>query len=74
MALLNGECGGNLPASITFHSYDQVMGSLDVDDWPREPNSYTVYKFSTIKTLNGSSSQYWQWNKTEGFFHGILLW
>ena len=25
MCLLNGECGGTLPASITFHEYDQML-------------------------------------------------
>ena len=68
MALLNGECGGNLPASVTFHEYDQVLGTARVDNWPDEPNNYTVYNFGSEKSENGVSSQYWQWSKTKGFY------
>ena len=68
MCLLNGECGGNLPASITFHEYDQVIGSQNVSAWPNDPNNYTVYDFGYTKSLNGESSRYWQWNKTTGFY------
>ena len=64
MALLNGEAGGNLPASITFHEYDQVIGTQEVSTWPKEPNNYTVYDFG--HEVNGS--QYWRWSKTEGFY------
>ena len=68
MALLNGECGGNLPASVTFHEYDQVLGELDVITWPSDPNSYTVYHFNSPVSLNGETSEYWQWSKTKSFF------
>ena len=46
MALLNGTCGGGLPASVTFDSYDQIYGTskyntfYDIDS----PNTYTVYE------------------------------
>ena len=51
MCLLNGERGGNLPTSITFHSVDQVIGSMQLnseeelyDLIQREKvNNYTVY-------------------------------
>ena len=49
MCLLNGECGGNLPTSITFHAYDQVIGEKKCDGDPEtvieEPNDYTVYSY-----------------------------
>ena len=68
MALLNGECGGNLPASITFHEYDQVVGTMEVTTWPTLQegtlNNYTIYDFG--KEVNGS--QLWRWSKTEGFY------
>ena len=67
MALLNGECGGNLPASVTFHEYDQILGELEVNTWPNEPNNYTVYNFGTIVTRNGISSQYWIWSAENGW-------
>ena len=35
MCLLNGEMGGGLPASVTFHEYDQIVGELEVDNDPR---------------------------------------
>jgi len=70
MCLLNGECGGNLPASITFHEYDQILGSQTVSSFSdiTEPNNRTVYVFSSPVSLNGESSQYWQWSKTRSYF------
>lgn len=70
MCLLNGECGGNLPASITFHEYDQVLGQQAVAAFSdiTEPNNRTVYVFPSVISLGGESSQYWQWSKTRGYF------
>ena len=56
MALLNGEMGGNLPTSITFHEYDQVIGNIDIyynspgeipfiGDLVTDPNEYNVYTY-----------------------------
>ena len=55
MCLLNGECGGNLPTSVTFHAYDQIIGELDcgnvsdpqkyLDEHDLQPNDYTVYSY-----------------------------
>ena len=45
MCLLNGECGGGLPASIIFHEYDQIIGYQNVDELPTsEINDYTIYE------------------------------
>lgn len=68
MALLNGDCGGNLPSSITFHEYDQILGLQKVDNIPSEPNNYTIYFFENSITLKGETSQFWRWSKTQGFF------
>ena len=50
MCLLNGECGGNLPTSVTFHEYDQIIGEKQCDGDPaliiEEPNNQTVYSQS----------------------------
>ena len=50
MCLLNGECGGNLPTSVTFHAYDQIIGSKKCDGDPsqtvEEPNDQTVYIYN----------------------------
>ena len=35
MCLLNGECGGGLPTSITFHEYDQVLESGEIVTMPQ---------------------------------------
>ena len=48
MCLLNGECGGNLPTSITFDSYDQIIGKIVCNGNPAldptiTPNNYTIY-------------------------------
>lgn len=50
MCLLNGECAGGLPTSVTFDSYNQVIGKRDcgADDPAKvitEPNDYTVYSW-----------------------------
>ena len=51
MCLLNGECAGNLPASVTFHEYDQIYGYEKCpsgwlpEDYFKNPNDYTVYGY-----------------------------
>ena len=64
MCLLNGENGGSLPASITFHEYDQLIdlddnGGLGYEDFPSSPNNYTVYK------VNNS---YYMWDNIKGWY------
>ena len=45
MCLLNGDCGGGLPASVTFDSYDQIIGvQRNLTELPQNPNAYTVYE------------------------------
>ena len=63
MCLLNGEMGGNLPTSVTFHEYDQIIAELVVDEDPRhskkiEPNEYTIYKYS---------GKYYKWTRKYGW-------
>ena len=63
MCLLNGEMGGGLPASVTFHAYDQIIARLDVDTDPRtnldlEPNNYTVYCYD---------GKYYTWTREYGW-------
>lgn len=47
MCLLNGECGGNLPTSVTFHAYDQIIGERICEEDPeisiQDPNNQTIY-------------------------------
>ena len=66
MALLNGECGGGLPTSVTFHEYDQVIGYLEVDELPEDMNDYTIYG---LKKSNGSY-EYFQWDDSKGWVEG----
>lgn len=35
MCLLNGECGGGLPTSVTFHEYDQVLDDGSIEHVPQ---------------------------------------
>ena len=55
MCLLNGECGGNLPTSVTFHAYDQIIGEIKCDHltpeeyikkYSLEPKEYIVYSYT----------------------------
>ena len=73
MCLLNGECGGSFPISVTFHEYSQIMGERDLGETldPKgedllstvaEPNSYTIYSY----TCNGAK-YYKSWTKIKGW-------
>ena len=67
MAFLNGDSGGELPASTTFHEYNQIIGELKVTAWPEDPNDYTVYNFEKEVTRGEDTAQYWTWSKDDGF-------
>ena len=63
MCLLNGTCGGGLPTSVTFDSYDQVIGKTITDRDPArisdlEPNNYTVYQYEEDNVI-----KYKTWDK-----------
>lgn len=63
MCLLNGEMGGGLPTSVTFHEYDQVIGELVCSTDPRtdkelKPNNFTIYNY------NG---KYYSWTREYGW-------
>ena len=63
MCLLNGECAGGLPTSITFHEYDQIIGIREINEDPlllpfNELNDYTVYKYGDT---------YQTWDKIKRF-------
>lgn len=78
MALLNGDCGGNLPTSVTFDSYNQTIGYLEIADWdgtesdlknkyPENPNNYTIYGFKNKTT---EEVKYLKWDSTTGWEDG----
>lgn len=63
MCLLNGECAGGLPTSITFHEYDQIIGRVDCTIDPRfddtlQPNNYTIYAYN---------DKYYSWTSEYGW-------
>ena len=63
MCLLNGEMGGGLPTSVTFHEYNQIIGELVCSTDPRqdktlEPNNYTIYKYN---------NKYYSWTREYGW-------
>lgn len=71
MCLLNGECGGGLPASITFSNYDQVVGYREIEysgnvasAYPQSPNTYTVYGF---KNTANNVKEFMMWTPQEGW-------
>ena len=70
MCLLNGECGGNLPTSVTFHAYDQIIGEIKCGDTlPEiyvtqkgiEPKDYIVYSYN-----EGTEEKYMMQNDGAG--------
>ena len=75
MCLLNGELGGNLPTSVTFHEYDQIIGVVESDTPPLKPNKeknplqtidqndYTIYKCYT----DSSKTEYSYQTQTEQY-------
>ena len=66
MCLLNGECGGGLPTSVTFHEYDQIIGERACDGDPAltilDPNNYTIYSYQS-----GGETKYKSWTKEYGW-------
>ena len=67
MCLLNGECGGALPASVTFHEYDQMIGERACAEDPAnlkdlEPNNYTIYSYPS-----GNEIKYKSWTREYGW-------
>lgn len=65
MCLLNGELGGNLPTSVTFDSYDQQLGLMEVQCLPSEPLKTYVYYLSQDDGIY--KSDYYLWNPTSGW-------
>lgn len=72
MCLLNGECGGNLPTSVTFSEYDQIIGYQEIEysgdissAYPYEPNNYTVYGF--LPSGTSEVSKYLMWSAESGW-------
>lgn len=73
MCLLNGECGGSFPTSVTFHEYSQIMGEKDLGTTSdpkgkdllsaeKDVNSYTIYSY----TYHGNK-YYKKWTKIVGW-------
>ena len=63
MCMLNGDCGGGLPASVTFDSYDQVIGLRQgLSQFPTYPNNYTVYEVDNTSYMWSAEGG---WSKIE---------
>ena len=63
MCMLNGDCGGGLPASVTFDSYDQVIGVRQgLSQFPTYPNNYTVYEVDNTSYMWSAEGG---WSKIE---------
>ena len=72
MCLLNGTCGGELPASVIFHEYDQTIGSMIVEELPIDHNDYTVYILTPPGETSGTT--YWRWDNQAGWKQGTAAW
>lgn len=69
MCLLNGECGGGLPTSVTFSEYEQQIGYEEIVysdriTYPDEPNPNLVYGFLDKAT---GKITYMMYNVTVGW-------
>lgn len=75
MCLLNGDCGGGLPASVTFDSYDQIIGLQQLADnnFPSEPNNYTVYELANGKCYMWSEDEDWEEVKNKDSLVGTTV-
>lgn len=70
MCLLNGECGGGLPTSVTFSEYDQQIGYEEIEykesiSYPDEPNPNLVYGFR--KKGTDAADTYAMYDPTTGW-------
>lgn len=73
MCLLNGECGGGLPASIILDEYDQVIGCETVEALPMDGrNDYTIYILEDPSSAG--STTYWMWDTEQGWVEGSADW
>ena len=50
-----------------------MIGTAKVEKLPDKPNNYTIYDLGTKITRKGETSQYWQWNKVEGYYATLGL-
>ena len=72
MCKLNGESGGYLPTSVTFDSYDQIIGQTEKVieyrgtevPFPVQKNNYTIYIFKNLET---GEKEYYQWDDESGW-------
>lgn len=69
MCLLNGECGGGLPTSVTFSKYEQQIGYEEIVYttsivYPDEPNPNLVYGFKNRST---NKIDYMRYDVTTGW-------
>lgn len=73
MCLLNGDCGGTLPASVTFDSYDQIIGfdnnnNKGYETFPDEPNNFTIYEIRRKKEDSEEEIVgYYMWDSENGW-------
>ena len=82
MCLLNGECAGNLPTSVTFHEYKQSIGYMDCGtkdpaEKIKNPNSYTVYKYEKVVWDERQQKFigipiYKRWTKARGWYESSV--
>ena len=75
MCLLNGDCGGGLPASVTFDSYEQIIGlqRLSDNNFPSEPNNYTVYELANGNCYMWSEEKDWEQIKNKDSLVGTTV-
>ena len=70
MCLLNGECGGTLPASVHLHEYTQMYDAQAVDKLPSDPKEFIIY----ILNNQTENAEYWRYSPLTGWEQGTSSW
>lgn len=74
MCLLNGECGGGLPAAVILNTYTQMFKVEKVDRLPDYPSETVIYVYTTTDTNNNSETTYWRYSLSQGWQEGTAAW
>ena len=74
MCLLNGECGGGLPAAVILNTYTQMFKIEEVDRLPDYPSETVIYIYTTTDENNNSKTTYWRYSLSQGWQEGTAAW
>ena len=72
MCLLNGECGGTLPASVVLDKYTQMFRVEKVSMLPTNPQETVIYE--RVPAGSDGKTTYWRWYPETGWLEGTAAW